>query len=60
MSGKDIKIAIYDDLIEITSPEKLLPSVDFNELDARQSDIRNKTIAPVFKKIGIIENGVTD
>lgn len=55
LSGKDIKIAIYDDLIEITSPGKLLPSVDFNELDARQSDIRNKTIAPVFKKIGIID-----
>lgn len=55
LSGKDIKIAIYDDMVEITSPGKLLPSVDFNELDARQSDIRNKIIAPVFKKIGIID-----
>lgn len=55
LSGKDIKIAIYDDMIEITSPGKLLPSVDFNELDARQSDIRNKIIAPIFKKIGIID-----
>jgi ATP-dependent DNA helicase RecG len=49
LSGKDIKVAIYDDMIEITSPGKLLPSIDYNELEARQSDIKNKVIAPVFK-----------
>ena len=42
-------------MIEITSPGKLLPSIDFNDLEARQSDIRNKIIAPVFKKIGVID-----
>lgn len=55
LSGKDIKIAIYDDMIEITSPGKLLPSIDFNKLYDRQSDVRNKTIAPVFKHLGIID-----
>jgi predicted HTH transcriptional regulator len=55
LTGKDIKVAIYDDMVEVTSPGKLLPSIDFNELDARQSDIRNKIIAPVFKKMGIID-----
>ena len=55
LSGKDIKLAIYDDMIEITSPGMLLPSIDFTELEARQSDIRNKVIAPVFKKMGIID-----
>lgn len=55
LTGKDIKIAIYDDMVEITSPGLLLPSIDFNEMDTRQSDIRNKVIAPVFKKIGIID-----
>ena len=55
LTGKDIKVAIYDDMVEITSPGKLLPSIDFNELEAGQSDIRNKTIAPVFKRMGIIE-----
>ena len=55
LAGKDIKLAIYDDMLEITSPGKLLPSIDFNEMDARQSDIRNKVIAPVFKKLGIID-----
>lgn len=55
LTGKDIKIAIYDDMVEITSPGKLPPSIDFNDLEAGQSDIRNKAIAPVFKKLGIIE-----
>jgi ATP-dependent DNA helicase RecG len=55
LAGKDIKVAIYDDMLEITSPGQLLPSIDFNEMDSRQSDIRNKVIAPVFKKLGIID-----
>ncbi len=55
LTGKDIKIAVFDDKIEITSPGKLLPSVDFNDMEAGQSDIRNKVLAPVFKRLGIIE-----
>lgn len=55
LTGMDIKIAIFDDKLEITSPGKLLPSVDFNDMEAGQSDIRNKVLAPVFKKMGIIE-----
>ena len=55
LKGKDIKIAIFDDKIEITSPGKLMPSVDFDDLEAGQSDIRNKVLAPVFKRLGIIE-----
>ncbi|GHC46757.1 RNA-binding domain-containing protein [Ulvibacter litoralis] len=55
LSGKDIKVAIYDDMIEITSPGTLLPSINFTEMESRQSDIRNKVIAPVFKKLGIID-----
>lgn len=42
-------------MVEITSPGKLMPSIDFNELEAHQSDIRNKVIAPVFKKLGVID-----
>jgi ATP-dependent DNA helicase RecG len=55
LTGKDIKIAVYDDMVEITSPGKLMPSIDFSDMEARQSDIRNKIIAPVFKKLGIID-----
>ena len=55
LTGKDIKVAVYDDMVEITSPGKLMPSIDFNEMEARQSDIRNKIIASVFKKICVID-----
>lgn len=55
LTGKDIKIAIFDDKIEITSPGKLMPSVDFSDMESGQSDIRNKILAPVFKRLGIIE-----
>lgn len=55
LTGKDIKVAIYDDMVEITSPGTLPPSIDFQEMEARQSDIRNKVIAPVFKRMGVID-----
>lgn len=55
LTGKDIKIAIFDDKIEITSPGKLMPTVDFDEMFAGQSDVRNKVLAPVFKRLGLIE-----
>ncbi len=55
LSGKDIKVAVYDDMVEITSPGKLMPSIDFSDMEARQSDIRNKIIAPIFKKLGVID-----
>ena len=55
LSGKDIKIAIYDDMVEITSPGLLPPSIDFSDMLSRQSDARNKVLAPVFKHLGIID-----
>jgi predicted HTH transcriptional regulator len=55
LTGKDIKIAIYDDMIEITSPGLLPASIDYSQMEIRQSDARNKIIALVFKKLGIID-----
>jgi len=55
LTGKDIKVAIYDDMIEITSPGALPPSIDYSAMESRQSDARNKVIAPVFKRLGIID-----
>jgi predicted HTH transcriptional regulator len=55
LTGKDIKVAIYDDMVEITSPGLLPPSIDYGAMDSRQSDAKNKTIAPVFKLLGIID-----
>ena len=55
LTGKDIKVAIYDDMVEITSPGLLPPSIDYAEMDSRQSDAKNKVIAPMFKLLGIID-----
>jgi len=51
----DIKVAIFDDKIEITSPGKLPPTIDFSDMLSGQSSIRNKVLAPIFKRLGIIE-----
>jgi ATP-dependent DNA helicase RecG len=55
IAEKDIKIAIFDGKIEITRQGKLMPSGNFNDMESGQSDIRNKTLAPDFKRLGIIE-----
>jgi predicted HTH transcriptional regulator len=53
--GKNIKLAIFDDMLEITSPGTLPPSIDITKLSIGQSEIRNKTLAPIFKELGLIE-----
>jgi len=55
LAGKDVKVAVYDDMIEITSPGLLPPSIDYSAMESRQSDARNKIIAPVFKRLGMID-----
>ena len=55
LTGKDVKVAVYDDMVEITSPGLLPPSIDYDAMESRQSDARNKIIAPVFKRMGIID-----
>ncbi len=55
ITGSDIKVAIYDDMIEVTSPGLLYPSINFNAMESRQSYARNKLIAPLFKRLGIID-----
>ncbi|MFI3261495.1 MAG: ATP-binding protein [Rikenellaceae bacterium] len=55
LTGKDVKVAIYDDMIEVTSPGLLPPSIDYSAMENRQSDARNKIIAPVLKKMGVID-----
>ncbi len=55
LAGKDIKVAVYDDMVEVTSPGLIPPSIDYNAMESRQSDAKNRVIAPVFKKLGIID-----
>jgi len=42
-------------MLEVTSPGTIPPSIDLNDLSTGQSEIRNKTIAPIFKELKLIE-----
>ena len=55
ISGSDIKVAIFDDRIEITSPGTLPKSMDLQDLLSGRSEIRNKVIARIFKEMDLIE-----
>ena len=51
--GSDIKIAIFDDMIEITSPGVLL--IDKDKLGLGYSELRNQNLGNLFKTFKIIE-----
>ena len=53
--GSDIKVAIYDDMLEITSPGPLPDLLSFDELGTGRSEIRNRIIAPIFKDMTLVE-----
>ena len=55
LTGKDVKVSINDNMVEITSPGLLPPSIDYDDMLSRQSDVRNKVLAPVFKRLGLID-----
>lgn len=55
ISGADIKFAIFDDRIEITSPGLLPKTLDIEDIKMGKSEIRNKVIARFFKEIRFIE-----
>lgn len=61
ISGSDIKFAIFDDRIEVTSPGALPRSLEIEDIIAGRSEIRNKVIARFFKEIEFIKqwgNGI--
>lgn len=55
VEGSDIKVAIYDDMLEITSPGPLPDTMPEEELGTGRSDIRNRILAPIFKDLKLIE-----
>lgn len=55
ITGSDIKFAIFDNRIEITSPGNLPKSLDIEDIKEGRSEIRNKTIARFFKEIRFVE-----
>ena len=54
--GSDIKVAIFDDMLEITSPGALPDSLAPEDLGTGRSEIRNRVLAPIFKDLGLIES----
>ena len=53
--GGDIKIAIFDDMLEVTSPGPLPDTLAPEDLGTGRSEIRNRVLAPIFKDLKLIE-----
>ncbi|WP_227429293.1 RNA-binding domain-containing protein [Psychrobacter sp. I-STPA6b] len=53
--GRNIKVAVYDDMVNIVSAGGLMPNLTVSDLYAGRSEIRNRAIARVFKLLGYIE-----
>lgn len=53
--GRDIKIGIYDDILNIVSPGGLPHGLSLADARAGRSEIRNTVLARVFKELGFIE-----
>ena len=53
--GRDIKLGIYDDVLNIVSPGGLPHGLTQDDLVKGRSEIRNRTLARVFKTLGFIE-----
>jgi ATP-dependent DNA helicase RecG len=55
ISGSDIKLAIFDDRLEVLSPGMLPSGLSVETIQAGRSEIRNKVIARFFREINFIE-----
>ena len=53
--GADIKFAIFDNRLEVTSPGSLPPQISLRDLGTGVSELRNRVIGRIFNEIGLIE-----
>ncbi|MBT4288080.1 MAG: HTH domain-containing protein [Deltaproteobacteria bacterium] len=53
--GAPVRLAFYDDRIEIDNPGLLLPGLTVDDLKQGVSKIRNRVIARVFRELELIE-----
>ena len=53
--GSDIKVAVFDDMLEITSPGPLPETMPIEKLGTGRSEIRNRILAPIFRDLKLIE-----
>ncbi|MEI7898831.1 MAG: RNA-binding domain-containing protein, partial [bacterium] len=53
--GRDIKVGVYDDIVNVVSPGGFPNTLTADALLEGRSEIRNRVIARVFKELGYIE-----
>lgn len=53
--GAPIRVAVFDDRVEVENPGILLPGLTIDELRDGVSRVRNRVLARVFKELGLIE-----
>ena len=53
--GRDIKVGVYDDIVNIVSPGGFPRTLTAESLTEGRSEIRNRVVARVFKELGFIE-----
>lgn len=53
--GAPIRVAVFDDRLEIENPGILLPGLTIDDLRDGVSRLRNRVIGRVFKELGLIE-----
>ncbi|WP_163468161.1 RNA-binding domain-containing protein [Fusobacterium sp. IOR10] len=53
--GRDIKVAIYEDRLEIISPGEFPLGISSENIYSGRSEIKNRVIAKVFKELNYIE-----
>jgi len=53
--NSDIKVAVYDDIVEIVSPGGLPNGLTVEEVFNGRSELRNKVLARLFKELGYVE-----
>lgn len=58
--GRDIKVGIYDDIVNIVSPGGFPSSITIEDVLAGRSETRNKAIAVCLKSWTISNNGAVE
>lgn len=53
--GRDIKVGIYDDIVNIVSPGSFPNTITSEDIASGRSEARNKVVANIFKELGLIE-----
>ena len=54
--NSDIKIAIYDDIVEVISVGGFVNGLSIDEISNGRSELRNKVVAHLFKELNYIES----